>query len=91
MHGLQTRFAHASTHAHLTICPYTDDVVPLLLPLPLLQEAGIPLRDEEGRWCSASGRCGPAGQKVGPMKWGVGKLIANSYPKTPIVLPFFHM
>lgn len=53
------------------------------------QEDGTPLRDEQGRWCSASGRCGPPGQKVGPFKWGVGKLIANA-SVTPVVVPYFH-
>ena len=54
------------------------------------QEGGTPLRDSQGRWCTASGRCGPPGQKLGALKWGVGKLIANA-PVAPIVLPFFHM
>ncbi len=54
------------------------------------QEGGTPLRDAEGRWCSGSGRCSLPHVKVGPMKWGIGKLIANA-EKTPIVLPYFHM
>ncbi len=53
------------------------------------QEGGTPLRDGEGRWCSASGRCGPSWQKVGPFKWGVGKIIANS-SVIPTVVPLFH-
>lgn len=53
------------------------------------QEDGTPQRDEQGRWCSAGGRCGPPWQKVGPMKWGVGKIIANA-STPPIVLPYYH-
>jgi Acyltransferase len=53
------------------------------------QEQGMPLRDEQGRWCSGSGRCGEPWVKVGPLKWGVGKLIANA-SKTPIVVPIYH-
>lgn len=54
------------------------------------QEAGIPLRDSLGRWCSAGGRCSEPWTKVGPFKWGVGKVIANA-DKTPVVVPFFHL
>ena len=53
------------------------------------QEDGTPQRDEEGRWCSAGGRCGPPWQKVGPFKWGVGKIIANAETQ-PIIVPYFH-
>lgn len=54
------------------------------------QEGGIPLRDKEGKWCSGSGRCGLPYAKLGPMKWGIGKLVANA-EKLPIILPYFHM
>eukprot|EP01138_Halocafeteria_seosinensis_P006694 gb/GECG01006843.1/.p1 GENE.gb/GECG01006843.1/~~gb/GECG01006843.1/.p1 ORF type:complete len:472 (+),score=40.12 gb/GECG01006843.1/:1-1416(+) len=54
------------------------------------QETGHPPRDSMGRWCSPSARCGKPNTKVGPMKWGVGKLIANS-DVTPVVVPFFHL
>ena len=54
------------------------------------QEGGTPLRDASARWCTESGRCGPPGQKLGALKWGVGKLIANA-SQPPIVLPFFHL
>ena len=53
------------------------------------QEHGTPLRDAQGRWCSASGRCGEPWTKVGPFKWGIGKVVANA-AVTPIVLPYFH-
>jgi len=54
------------------------------------QEGGTPLRDEYGRWCTSGGRCGPPGQAMGPLKWGVGKIVANAtVPLT--VLPIFHM
>lgn len=53
------------------------------------QEHGHPLRDEQGRWCSASGRCGKPWTKIGPLKWGIGKVVANS-EKKPIVVPIYH-
>lgn len=53
------------------------------------QEGGSPLRDAEGKWCSPSGRCTPPYKKVGPFKWGVGKVIANS-ETLPVVVPFYH-
>ena len=53
------------------------------------QEGGTPLRDPWGRWCSASGRCGDPWRKVGPPKWGVGKLVANA-TVTPLIVPWFH-
>ena len=54
------------------------------------QEGGSPLRDQEGRWCSASGRCSEPYARVGPLKWGVGKFLANARV-LPIVLPYYHM
>ena len=54
------------------------------------QEGGLPLRDEEGRWCLSPERCSPPGVKLGPLKWGIGKLIANS-AVVPAVVPFFHL
>jgi 1-acyl-sn-glycerol-3-phosphate acyltransferase len=54
------------------------------------QEGGSPLRDHEGRWCSASGRCSEPFARVGPLKWGVGKFLANSRI-LPIVIPYYHM
>ena len=54
------------------------------------QEGGTPQRDSSGRWCSPGGRCGPPHTSLGPLKWGVGKLIANA-SREPIVLPLFHM
>jgi hypothetical protein len=53
------------------------------------QEGGTPLRDEEGRWKSPSGRAAAPWSGVGPFKFGVGKLVANSR-LVPIVLPVFH-
>jgi monolysocardiolipin acyltransferase len=53
------------------------------------QENGTPQRDAGGRWCSAGGRCGPAWQKVGPMKWGVGKIVANA-AAPPVIVPYYH-
>lgn len=58
------------------------------------QEGGRPGRDGEGRWCSATGRCGPPRTYLGPLKWGVGKVVANAPPAPsppPTLLPFFHM
>jgi 1-acyl-sn-glycerol-3-phosphate acyltransferase len=54
------------------------------------QEGGNPLRDQDGRWCSASGRCSESYTRVGPLKWGVGKFLANARV-LPIVIPYFHM
>jgi 1-acyl-sn-glycerol-3-phosphate acyltransferase len=53
------------------------------------QEGGTPQRDAKGRWCSASGRCGPPGATLGPLKWGVGKVVANA-ARAPVVVPVFH-
>lgn len=53
------------------------------------QEGGTPLRDSQGRWCTASGRCSAPFSGVGPFKWGVGRLVANS-AVVPIVVPVFH-
>ena len=53
------------------------------------QEGGTPLRDPAGRWCTVSGRCGEPWRRLGPPKWGVGKLIANS-EVTPLIVPWFH-
>ena len=53
------------------------------------QDGGLPRRDAEGRWCSASGRCGPPMQRIAPLKWGVGKVIANA-EVLPIIVPAFH-
>jgi len=53
------------------------------------QEGGNPPRDAEGRWCSKSGRCGPPHAALGPLKWGVGKLVANA-AALPVLLPVFH-
>lgn len=54
------------------------------------QESGHPPRRADGRLClPGSDRCGPVGARLGPLKWGVGKLIAES-ETTPIVLPMFH-
>ena len=38
---------------------------------------------------SASGRKAPPGRYLGPLKWGVGKLIADC-EVTPVVVPFYH-
>uniref|UniRef100_A0A7S1G2E3 Tafazzin family protein n=1 Tax=Bicosoecida sp. CB-2014 TaxID=1486930 RepID=A0A7S1G2E3_9STRA len=54
------------------------------------QEGGLPLRDDDGRWCSVTGRCSLPFAKVGPIKWGIGRVIANA-PKPPIVVPIFHL
>lgn len=54
------------------------------------QEGGSPLRDETGRWCSDTGRCGTSFSKLGPIKWGIAKVIANS-EKPPLVVPFYHL
>jgi Acyltransferase len=54
------------------------------------QEFGTPPRDEQGRWCSPTNRCSAPGSKVGPFKWGVGKLVANA-EVTPVVVPIFHL
>ena len=53
------------------------------------QEGGKPRRDAEGRWCSASGRCGPPGAALGPLQWGVGKVVANA-AAPPVVVPVYH-
>jgi len=53
------------------------------------QEGGSPKRDAEGRWCSKSGRCGPPRAALGPLKWGVGKVVANA-ATAPVVLPVYH-
>lgn len=53
------------------------------------QEGGTPRRDAAGRWCTAGGRCGAERARVGPFKWGVGKLIANA-AVVPVVVPLFH-
>jgi monolysocardiolipin acyltransferase len=47
---------------------------------------------EGGIWQldSLGGRLNANNKTLGKLKWGVGKLIAHS-PKTPIVIPFFHM
>lgn len=54
------------------------------------QEFGKTRRREDGRWCLPSGRCSAPWLKLGPFKWGVGKLIANS-AVVPIVVPYFTM
>lgn len=54
------------------------------------QEGGTPFRDKQGRWCSESGRCGDPYSKLGPMKWGIAKVIANA-EVPPAVLPFYHL
>ena len=54
------------------------------------QEFGKSRRDEQGRWCLPSGRCSAPGLKLGPYKWGVGKLIDNA-EKVPIVVPYFDL
>ncbi len=53
------------------------------------QDAGTPARDSSGRWCLTSGRCGPPNQRIAPLKWGVGKIIANA-AVLPIIVPTFH-
>lgn len=53
------------------------------------QDNRFPPRDAEGCWLSRSGRKGPAGCNLGPLKWGVGKLVA-SCPRAPIVIPIYH-
>jgi len=52
------------------------------------QEFGKTKRSENGRWCLPSGRCSAPWVKLGPFKWGVGKLIANA-EVLPIVVPYF--
>lgn len=54
-----------------------------------LQDNGCPSRDSLGRWYTAGGRVSPPGRHLGPLKWGIGKMIADS-PIKPIVLPFYH-
>ena len=53
------------------------------------QEGCTPLRDAWGRWCTESGRCSSPWSRVGPFKWGVGKLIANA-STPPLIVPYFH-
>ncbi|KAK8814199.1 hypothetical protein WA158_008061 [Blastocystis sp. Blastoise] len=48
------------------------------------------VRDKEGCLQSKSGRKAPPGRLLGPLKWGVGKLVGDS-DKTPVVIPFYHM
>lgn len=45
--------------------------------------------DVKKGWSQPSGRRAPKGRELGPLKWGVGKLIADT-KVMPIVLPFFH-
>lgn len=57
------------------------------------QEVGTPTRDSDGLFASSTGRRvpgAPPGTKLGPLKWGVGRLIADA-ERTPMVLPFFHL
>ncbi|KAK8798693.1 hypothetical protein WA158_007777 [Blastocystis sp. Blastoise] len=53
------------------------------------QENNYPPRDENGCRVSASGRRAPPGRYLGPLKWGVGKLISDC-DITPVVVPFYH-
>jgi 1-acyl-sn-glycerol-3-phosphate acyltransferase len=52
------------------------------------QEFGKTKRTPDGRWCLPSTRCSAPWVKLGPFKWGVGKLIANA-EVLPIVVPYF--
>jgi hypothetical protein len=78
------------------------NVVPLdrrgLIDQPLFQLFHHKL-SQQGKWCHIF----PEGRiwqnwrfdhhrerVLGPFKWGVGKLIAHSYPNIPIVLPTYH-
>lgn len=63
-------------------------------------------RDELGRRIRASGRTGPPGRDLGPMKWGVGRVIYEACMENEgsrcsyqdgvnngklIVLPYYHL
>lgn len=64
-------------------------------------------RDEQGRRYRRSGRTAPPGRDLGPMKWGVGKVISDIIMSNPIdstcsfekginnkkliVLPYYHL
>lgn len=61
-------------------------------------------RDEQGRRIRASGRTAPPGRDLGPMKWGVGRVIyeaAKQQEKSSfingvnngkiMILPFYHL
>lgn len=55
------------------------------------QERGYPPRGHDGRRrMPPSRRPGPPGAQVGPLKWGVGKVVAEA-EVTPVVLPMFHI
>lgn len=57
------------------------------------QEVGDPMRHpESGLWQSPSGRSPGAafGSKLGPLKWGVGRIILEC-ERTPMVVPFYHV
>lgn len=54
-----------------------------------LQDNGCPVRDSQGRWYTDGGRTSPPWRHLGPLKWGIGKMIADS-PVKPLVVPFYH-
>lgn len=54
------------------------------------QEVGSPPRDAHARQVSSEGRNGKPYSKLGPLKWGVGRLVLEASPR-PLILPFFHM
>ena len=70
----------------------------------IYQDPYVP-RDERGRWTTSSGRAGAPFAKLGPLRRGVGKVIADatvSRPsdgatafrargRTPLIVPFFHI
>lgn len=55
----------------------------------IYQDNGYLPKDKDGCWITGSGRKSPPNRHLGPLKWGVGRLILES-PVTPIIIPIYH-
>ncbi len=53
------------------------------------QDHSSPSRDNNGSLFSPSGRKAPPMTKLGPLKWGTAKIIADA-DVTPVILPIYH-